>query len=192
MPARVDAEQRRHHILEAALRLVVAHGLSAVTFQKVADEAGLNIGSVRHYFADHESLVVGVVTAAGARMGQRLARHTAPAEPTREAAERHLLAVLEELVPLDDERHREATVLMEVIAASRSTPAFAPVVTQMAADLREVLTDALQGIGVADPDLEATRLAALVSGLALDTVTPHGRLSRNTIRQVLRRHLAAL
>src|SRR5690349_19387501 len=158
MPARVDADKRRHHIIEAALRLVVVHGLTALTFQKVADEARLNIGSVRHYFADHETLVVGAVTEAGARMGRRLARHTPPPDAPRDVAHRRLEAVVEELVPLDERRRREAAVLMEVVTAARTTPAFAPVVDQMAADLRAVLTDALHGIGVADPDLEATRL----------------------------------
>lgn len=192
MPVQVDADERRRHIAEAALRLVVANGLAAVTFRKVAVEARLNVGSVRHYFADHESLVVAAVTEAGDRMGKRLARHPAPAAQGGEAAKRHLLAVLEELVPLDDERHREAIVLMEVIAASRTNPAFEPVTRKMAADLHTVLVEALIAIGVAAPDQEAVRLAALISGLSLDAVTPHGAVDRATIRAVLHQHVATL
>lgn len=192
MPLRVDADARRRHIVEAALRLVVAKGLTAVTFRKVATEAQLNVGSVRHYFADHEALVVAAVTEAGDRMGERLSRHPAPAREDRAGAKRHLLAVLEELVPLDDERHRESVVLMEVIAASRTDPAFAPVTARMAADLRTVLVEALTLVGVRDPAHEAVHLAALVSGLSLDAVTPHGAVDRATIRAVLAQHVTAL
>lgn len=192
VPVRVDAEARRRHIVDAALRLIVRGGIAAATFRKVAAEADLNIGSVRHYFADHESLVVAVATEVGDRMGQRLTRHPAPGNGDREAARRHLLAVLAELVPLDEERHREAVVLLEVIAASRLDPAFGPVVRQMAADLRRVLTGAVAATGTADPARAAAHLAALVAGLSLDAVTPHGSVDRATIRTVLERHVATL
>lgn len=192
VPVRVDAEARRRHIVDAALRLIVRGGIAAATFRKVAMEADLNVGSVRHYFADHESLVVAVATEVGDRMGRRLTRHPAPGNGNRGAARRHLLAVLAELVPLDEERHREAVVLLEIIAASRLDPAFGPVVRQMAADLRAVLTDAVAATGTADPVSAAAHLAALVSGLSLDAVTPHGSVDRATILAVLERHIATL
>ncbi|WP_228000948.1 TetR/AcrR family transcriptional regulator [Nocardia australiensis] len=192
MPVQVDADERRRHIVEAALRLVVEKGLAAVTFRKVAAEAHLNIGSVRHYFADHESLVVAAAAEAGDRMGQRVDRCPAPERSGGATSRQYLLTVLEELVPLDDGRHREAIVLMEVIAASRTNPAFAPVVRKMAADLHTVLVEALTSIGVVHPVEEAVALAALVSGLSLDAVTPHGAVEPATIRAVLRQHVATL
>lgn len=192
MPRRVDPDQRRRHIIDAALRLVVSDGLQAATFRRVAAEAALNIGSVRHYFADHESLIIAVVTDAGARMGRRLTAHAVPDSIDTEAQREHLLAVLQELVPLDEERRREAVILLEVIAASRITPTFRDVTAGMAADLHSVLTEALSALQVQDPNLEARRLASLVSGLSLDAVTAHGRLSPKVIRQVLRHHVARL
>ncbi|MET8799389.1 TetR family transcriptional regulator C-terminal domain-containing protein [Nocardia sp. NPDC004568] len=192
MPVRVDAEARRRHIVDAALRLIVRGGLAAATFRKVAAEADLNIGSVRHYFTDHESLVVAVATEVGDRMGRRLTRHPAPASGDRRAARRHLLAVLAELVPLDEERHRESIVLLEIVTASRIDPAFEPVVRQMAADLRQVLTDAVAATGTADPARAAAHLAALVSGLSLDAVTPHGTVDRATVLTVLEDHVGTL
>ncbi|MBF6352327.1 MULTISPECIES: TetR/AcrR family transcriptional regulator [Nocardia] len=192
MPIRIDADTRRRHIVEAALRLIVAGGPAAATFRKVAAEARLNIGSVRHYFADHETLVVAVATEVGDRMDRRLARHPAGAAGDRAAAKRHLLRVLEELVPLDDERHREAVILMEVVTAARINPAFEPVARQMAASLRRVLVDALTAAGTSDPGQQAVHLAALISGLSLDAVTPHGSVDRDTLRAVLEQHVATL
>lgn len=102
----------------------------------------------------------------------------------RQAAKRHLLDVLDELVPVDEERHRESVVLLEIIAASRLNPAFAPVVRQMASDLHQVLAEAITTMGAADPAREAVRLAALISGLSLNAVTPPriGRTGNNSSR----------
>lgn len=192
MPVQVDAVQRRRLIADAALQLVVEGGLSAVTFRKVAVAAGLNVGSVRHYFADHESLVVAAVAEAGDRMGKRLARHPAPTGVDGDAARKYLFDVVAELIPSDAEKEREAIVLMEVIAASRTNASFEAVVRQMATDLNEVLAEALRGVGVAQPAKEAVRMAALIAGLSLNAVTPHGDLDRATIREVLHDHIAAL
>ncbi|MEB3369677.1 TetR/AcrR family transcriptional regulator [Saccharopolyspora mangrovi] len=192
MPVRIDPDERRRHVTDAALRLIVAEGVAGVTFRKVAAEARLNIGSVRHYFADHETLVVAAVTAAGDRMGGRLSRLSAPERCGGDAARDHLLSVLDELVPLDEERRAEAVILVEVIAASRTNPAFAPVVSRMAADLHAVLVEALSTIGTARPETEAVRLAGLISGLSLNAVTPHGDVAPDAIRAVLRAHVATL
>lgn len=170
----------------------MAGGVPAATFRRVAAEARLNIGSVRHYFADHEALIVAVATEVGDRMGRRLTRHQAPAPGDRAAAQNYLLRVAEELVPLDDERHCEAVILMEIIAAARITPTFEPVVRQMAGDLREVLIDALTALGSPDPEHRAVHLAALISGLSLDSVTPHGSVDPATIRAVLEQYVATL
>ncbi|NUS91935.1 MAG: hypothetical protein HOQ36_05890 [Nocardia sp.] len=79
-----------------------------------------------------------------------------------------------------------------MIAAARLDPAFAPTVRQMAADLRRVLTAAVAATGTADPASAAAHLAALVSCLSLDAVTPHGPVDRATILTVLERHVATL
>jgi AcrR family transcriptional regulator len=192
MPARIDPVKRRNHIVEAALRLVVKEGLSAASFRRVAAESQLNIGSVRHYFADHESLVVAVVTETSNRMGRRLMKHTPPESRDIANQRQHLLELLEELVPLDDERQNEAVILMEVITASRTTAAFRSATAQMATDLHDVLVKTLEKMAVSQPGLEAQRLASLLSGLALDAVTAHGPRTPAAITKILRLHVNSL
>lgn len=57
MPARIDPQERRQEVIRAAFRLVVAEGIEGVSLRKVADESGLNVGSVRHYFDGHHDLL---------------------------------------------------------------------------------------------------------------------------------------
>jgi hypothetical protein len=48
----------------------------------------------------------------------------------------------------------------------------------MASDLHQVLAEAITTMGAADPAREAFRLAALISGLSLNAVTPTDRSNR--------------
>ncbi|GAA0912301.1 TetR/AcrR family transcriptional regulator [Streptomyces thermoalcalitolerans] len=194
MPARIDLEQRRKDVVEAAFRLLVAEGFSGLSLRKVAAESGLNIGSVRHYFDDHRHLLMAVATEVGRRMEKRLTRYPADtlAGLTGESAVDALQERLEELLPLDEERRAEAIVLIEFIVAARVNPIFRPVTEQMAADMRQVITDALRVLDVHDPAEEAERLTALLVGLTLDAVTPHGSLGSERLRTTLRAHLRSI
>lgn len=173
---------------------MAAEGITGLSLRKVAAESGLNIGSVRHYFDDHRNLLVAAVTEVGDRMGKRLTRYSTDTlvgldgEPAVDA----LQALLEELLPLDDERRVESIVLTEFIVAARVNPIFRPVTEQMAADMRQVITHALGVLDVSEPAEEAERLIAILGGLILDAVTPHGSLGDERIRRTLRAHLRSV
>jgi len=194
MPARIDAEERRHIVIEAAFRMIVAEGLEGLTLRKVAVEAELNIGSVRHFFNGHEDLLAAAAQEAGNRMGRRLAQH--PVEQLRgltgEEALNALQNFLEQVLPLDEPRKEEAIVVLEFIRASRTQPVFASSAAQMASDLHDVITDALACLGVPGPSAVARQISALIGGLTLDTVTPHGALTVNQLRSTLRGALGNL
>jgi TetR/AcrR family transcriptional regulator, regulator of biofilm formation and stress response len=51
------AESRRREILVAALRVITAGGPDAITFRRVAAEAGVPLGSLTYYFESREDLV---------------------------------------------------------------------------------------------------------------------------------------
>jgi hypothetical protein len=71
-------------------------------------------------------------------------------------------------------------------------PVFRETSERMAADLSDVLRDALESLDVPAADLAAAQLAAVIGGLTVDTVTPHGGLSVERLRTVLRAHLRML
>ena len=194
MPVRIDPEKRRQQVLEAAFRLVVAEGIDGVSLRKVAEESGLNIGSVRHYFDGHHDLLNAAAKEAGARMGKRLESH--PAEKLRgltgEAALDALQALVETVMPVDEARRDEAIVVVELIMASRTMPVFRATSARMDTNLDAVLLEALECLRVPEADLAAAQLAAIIGGLTLDAVTPHGALSVDRLRAVLRSHLRML
>ncbi|CAM3997258.1 TetR/AcrR family transcriptional regulator [Nocardiopsis rhodophaea] len=194
MPARIDLEQRRKEVIEAAFRLLVAEGFSGLSLRKVAAESGLNIGSVRYYFDDHRNLLATAAAEVGDRIGRRLTCYPtgALAGLTGEPAVDALQERLEELLPIDEERRVESIVLTEFIVAARVNPIFRPVTEQMAADMRQVITETLRVLKVPDRAEEAERIIALMGGLVLDAVTPHGSLGAERLRATLRAHLRTI
>ncbi|WP_448852507.1 TetR/AcrR family transcriptional regulator [Corynebacterium sp. 335C] len=194
MLSRAELEKRRRRVIEAAFRLVVAEGISGASLRKVAEESGVNIGSVRHYFDGHEELLKAAAEEAGDRMGRRLAVH--PAEALRglagDAALDALQSLVETVLPVDAERRDEAIVVVELIMASRTMPVFRDMAARMGADLSDAIRQALDVLDVREADLATAQLTAIIGGLTLDAVTPHGDLDAGRLRSILRAHLRML
>ncbi|NUR57982.1 MAG: TetR family transcriptional regulator [Catenulispora sp.] len=57
MPKVVDVEERRKRLVEAVWALAVRGGVEQVTLRKVADEAGVSMGQVQHYYSSMQALV---------------------------------------------------------------------------------------------------------------------------------------
>ena len=105
MPKIVDAEARRAEVVEAVLRIIAVDGLERASLREVADEAGLAVGSVRHYFAGSEELLsysfAAVVDGIILRLADALARMHDETPGTREHHDA-VLTLLGELLPLDE------------------------------------------------------------------------------------------
>ena len=111
MPKIVDREERRSQVADAAFRVIAGEGLAAVTLQKVATEAGLNIGSVRHYVDNYEELLVFAMRSMVDRVADRLMALIEDGWVQTPGRRLELAEdLLAELLPLDDARRLEVTV----------------------------------------------------------------------------------
>jgi AcrR family transcriptional regulator len=194
MPAKIDAAGRRQAVVNAAFVLVAEQGIDGLSLRKVAAKADLNIGSVRHFFAGHEDLMMAAAQDSCDRMARRLASR--PPEELRgltgAAALDGLQRLVEEVLPVDAARRAETSVVLEFVFASRTRSIFRPLAAQMAKDLRDVLTEALEALGIHNPVLAARQVAAMIGGLTLDALTPHGKITVDQLRVTLRAHLGTL
>ena len=119
MPKLVDHEERRREIARAAWRVMTRDGMTAASVRTVAAEAGLSTGALRHYFADQAGLLLfaaqHTVEGIGERMAAELAdRVQQPVEVVQ--------GVLEQLLPLDEERWTEVAVYFGLIDLTRLAP----------------------------------------------------------------------
>ncbi|MBB4742961.1 AcrR family transcriptional regulator [Actinoplanes octamycinicus] len=201
MPKVVDQRERRAAIADAVLAVVARGGLEAATLRTVADEAGLAIGSVRHYFDGHQELIIFAAQELDRRIGERVWAHaerilallgTAGSRDERRRLSEELLA---EWLPLDEQRQREAVLRHTFTMAARTRAELLPQARalreSMAAVVRKLVETARTNGGLAadlNVDLEAARLCALLDGLSLQGIGA----APGPLRQVLRHHLDAL
>ncbi|NUP75564.1 MAG: TetR family transcriptional regulator [Sinomonas sp.] len=166
MPRFVDAAARRREIVEAVKRIVAADGLARVSLREVAAEAGLVVGSVRHYFDTAEELRVHAFGAVAESVARRL------------EAESDVVAQLCQLLPLDEARAVDLCVFTAFRLASRTDPALLPVADDAHARVAAAVGRSVRtAMPTAQPEelvAEAERLLATAEGLALHALV-HGR-----------------
>lgn len=105
MPKRVDHDQRRKEIVEAAWRLIGRGGFEAATMREIAAEAGFANGALKYYFSSKDDLLAAAFQHTFYRVNER-ASHTIE-DRTGTAAIRTLCL---EMLPLDSERQIESRV----------------------------------------------------------------------------------
>lgn len=191
MPKVVDADARRTEVIDAVWRVVLRDGVDAASLRRVADEAGLAIGSVRHYFASHEDLLV---AAAQALVDRLTARLEARAARVHETDDRRALVtdLLEELLPLDRRRRDEVGVWLAFLAAARTNPALAAQARELHRGTRSLARTIVSRTPLGEDETEVEHLCAVVDGLAVNGVLQPRLLTAPAIRAVLARHLEGL
>ena len=162
--------------------------------RNVAREAGLSMGSLRHYFSTQSELLCFAMQLVGDRAQARVAALEPVADPRR-AAER----LLGELVPLDEERRAESEVWLAFTGHALVDPAQRAIHQRIHDQLNgacaiavTMLADAGLAAGDLDVALEASRLHALLDGLALHAVMRPEQVPPSRVTAVIARHLDTL
>lgn len=201
MPKIVDRTTRRTEVVEAVFRIAERDGLEHASLRNIAAEAGLAIGSVRHYFDDHSDVLEFAMRELVDRLTQRIVGRAArlidpPPDLDRRAAVEDLLA---EFLPLDAQRHLECTAWLAFTNAARTRPTLQAYARELHDGLRMIIGRTMHRIeasGLAperfDVTLETERTAAMLDGLTMAVVLQPDSTSADTARAVLRRHLDSL
>jgi AcrR family transcriptional regulator len=194
MPRQVDPEQRRAELAEAVWTVIRRDGLQRASVRNVAREAGLSMGSLRHYFATQSELLCFAMQLVGDRARARV-RALQPAADPRATAER----LLQELVPLDDERRAESEVWLAFTGHALVDPAQRAIHQRIHDQLNgacaraiTILADAGLTADDLDLPLEAARLHALLDGLAVHAVMRPDQLPPARVTAVISLHLDTL
>lgn len=205
VPKVVDAEHRRDVIADATITVIARSGVDHATLANVAKEAGLVIGSVRHYFAGQADMVSFAMRRLSDRIAGRVLRIAEPVIGNAEVLDAGRgRAITEEvfceLLPLDEPRQRETMAWLALSVTAVNRPDLRPVVDELHDGIRTLTRTVLRTIrtrGSLDIDdetleLEVERLAGLLDGLAANAVLCPHRHPPDQLRAVLRHHLDRL
>jgi AcrR family transcriptional regulator len=192
--ARIDGESRRRELGEALWRVVLRDGIEAASVRKVAAEAGVSKGSLRHVFPSQSELVTFAMQLVIEEVERRVAA-VDPSGETRDVVERRL----QSLLVLDPQTLAVFDVWLAFAVRARVDSSLRPLRDETHARVRDLCRHSLEllrAAGETRPDLdvsyESERLHALIDGLAMhatvdpETTTPARQLG------VLSRHLDTL
>ena len=197
MPKIVDAEARRQDVVEAVLRIIAGDGLERASLRETADEAGLAVGSVRHYFAGSEELLAFSFASVVDRIVRRLEAslpdvHAAdPGTPGHRAA---ILTLLCGLLPLDGPRALEVCAWMAFRNAARVRPFLAAEADRSHREVAVIVGTVISALRPEDEPkddlvVEAERLLATLDGLCMHALLQPGWMTREMCIDVLEQHL---
>lgn len=194
MPKIVDHEKQRHIVAQAALKVIQKFGLEQATVRNIAKEAGLSVGSMRHYFSTQVELFAFCMGLYAQRVQKRVAVLTVekPFLPD-------LKQLLLQFLPVNEERTKEMEVWYLFNAKVMIYPELRKVSEEMQNGLyrtAEFVIETLVKSNLAKPGLdaalEAEKLYALVDGLAIHQLMQPGRLSPDRLEYLLDQHLSSL
>lgn len=182
MPKIVDHDERRAALCLAAARLIHEKGLEAATVRAIAKAAGCSTGVLAHYFTDKNDLVAHVLSFVNRRPMIRIqARMEDEPEPSS------ILGLLDEVLPLDEERRMEWSVRLAIWGFRPDLQSFRPSGEvswlEGAASIVELAQD--RGIVPAVVDVEgvAGRLTAAMLGASLCAVFEPDRFDAAWLRR---------
>ncbi|MFD2093271.1 TetR/AcrR family transcriptional regulator [Blastococcus deserti] len=194
MPRDVDHAARRRALAEALWRVVRREGIHRISVRTVAAEAGTSPGALRHYFTTQDDLAAFALQAVVDRVRARLTERL-PALQGRDAA----VYLLEQLLPLDDERRDETAVYLGFLGRPHGEDRLREIRGMAESSSREAVTVALRMLAEAgclhpgrDVEAEVDRLYAMVDGLALHGTLWPERFPAEHLRGVLHSHLRSL
>ncbi|GGR07687.1 TetR/AcrR family transcriptional regulator [Streptomyces netropsis] len=182
MPRVANHDARHGQITDAVQRLIVRHGLTAVTVARTAAEAGMSVGLVQHYFTTKDEMLLATFTRVNGRFTARVDELVNRGEADGRAIAEMLRQALVELIPLDDDRRAEFLVRLAFADQAAHNARLAAVQRETLAGIRSRVAQAI-GNGtvcgeVAEPvdaAAQALRIVAFTEGLALHThIDPDG------------------
>lgn len=204
---------------EALFRVVAASGLESASLRTVAAEAGLAVGSVRHYFQGQSELMIFAFHTVSSRIRGRVEKRVAALEAALEddggvgpGSKRQsskgqpskgpgaaCADVLMELLPVDAERRLESSVWLSFVTAARTDGVLGDEAdgayrgtAMLVGRIITVLLAAQDARMGLDPVLEAERLLALIDGLCVHMLLQPGWSTEELSRTVIETHLASL
>jgi AcrR family transcriptional regulator len=191
MPKIVNHHIRREQLAEATWRVIRQKGLEGVSVRGVAEEAGISLGALRHYFSTQSELLSFSMRLVSERIKERIEKLDLNGDPRQDIEK-----IIAELVPLDEERLAECEVWLAFTARAlfdENLRIHSKEVHHSLYILFRQIIDSLIRLKLTrqdvDAELETKRLHALVDGLVVHGVTRAQSFTPEDITRIVSYHL---
>jgi AcrR family transcriptional regulator len=194
MPKIVDHDEKRKQIAEAAWNIIRKEGVEKASIRRVAAEAGMSSGALRHYFSTQDEMLLFIMNYY-LEEGKKRSQNKEWSENPVHAVEEVLL----ELVPIDEEKKIETSVWWILALRSLTSDTIKDKKDEMTDGTYELANSmieilALKGVlsDSMNAELEKSRLTALIEGLSIHALLRPDVYSPEKVKEVIRYHLETL
>ncbi|MBY0099423.1 TetR/AcrR family transcriptional regulator [Mesobacillus maritimus] len=194
MPKIVNHEQKRKSIAEAAWNIIKQEGVEKASIRRVATEAGMSAGALRHYFSTQDEMLLFIMNYY-LEEGKKRSQNKEWSENPLQAVEEVLL----ELVPIDEEKKIETSVWWIFALRSLTSNSLKEKIKELtngtyelANSMIEILV--LKGIlsDSINVGLETSRLSVLIEGLSIHALLRPDVYTPEKVKEVIHFHLETL
>ncbi|WP_147533281.1 TetR/AcrR family transcriptional regulator [Bacillus marasmi] len=194
MPKIVNHEEKRKLIAEAAWKIIRKEGFEKASIRRVAVEAGMSTGALRHYFSTQDEMLLFIMNYYLEEGKKRSLNKDWSEDPLLAVEE-----VLLELVPINEEKKIETSVWW--IFALRSLTSETLIekkdeMTNGTFELANSMIEILISHGIISNSinvkLEKYRLSALIEGLSIQALLRPDVYCPEKLTEVIRYHLETL
>lgn len=194
MPKIVDHNVQKEKVAEAAWRVIRKNGMEQASVRNIAEEAGLSVGSLRHYFSSQSELYAYSMKLVSERVSVRIQNISFTGEVMTD-----IPVLVEQILPLNEETILEMEVWFAFVVKSMSDPSLAELRKQVDDDMRQMFVSIIQALidrelalPDLDPNIEVERFYALIDGLAIHAILRPEVLTKEEIQSVVHRHLQSI
>jgi len=188
---RLDHDAMRIEIAESACDTIRKHGLPNLTLKGVAQQLGVSIGLLQHYFPSKQDLMVFVEAMVADPWLEQVLEKSAKVQTLDDLQE-----ICEVLLPFDKETYEKWLIVFayngQAIGSKQSYKAHVKRYTRGVELFATAITN-LQKRGVidkkADPDIEAFGLVAMMEGLAGQVVFSREGYKVPLQRELMKRYI---
>lgn len=194
MPKIVNHEQKRKSIAEAAWNIIKQEGFEKASIRRVATEAGMSSGALRHYFSTQDEMLLFIMNYY-LEEGKKRSQSKNWSENPLQAVEEVLL----ELVPIDEKKKIETSVWWIFALRSLTSDTLKEKKDEMTNGTYELANSMIQMLVLQgllpesiNVELETSRLSALIEGLSIHALLRPDVYSSEKVKEVIHYHLETL
>lgn len=194
MPKIVDHDHKRKIIAETAWKIIETEGIERASIRRIASEAGMSTGALRHYFSNQDELLLFIMEyflARGRERSENISWSTNPLNAVRET--------LLELVPVNQDKQTETGVWLVFAIRSLTSAALNAKkyeLTEGEYILMEALLEILIKAGYINKtiniEIETLRLAVIIEGLSIHALLRPDIFTIEKTEQIITHHLNEL
>jgi AcrR family transcriptional regulator len=194
MPKFVNHDKKRKLIAEAAWRIIENEGIEKASIRRVAAEAEMSPGALRHYFSTKDEMLLFIMDYFF-DAGKKRSDHKEWSKDPLKAVEEVLL----ELVPIDEEKKIETSVWWIFALRSLTSETLQKKkdeLTNGTYELANAMIEILNLKGMLTEsinlELEISRLSALIEGMSFHALLRPDVYTPEKVKEVISYHLKTL